>query len=121
MGNDMGELFSDNIIFGMALSTVKFIHMGRCHLSTYRELGYIVNFVSKYCLMLVSGGLFACQGFPELTKSCIYFPNMILTSADLKLGCKGNNGKNCLLNPGTSSQNEGYGSKWLIWLVCLHV
>ena len=72
MGNNMGELFSDNIIFGMALSTVKFIHMGRCHLSTYRELGYIVNFVSKYCLMLVSGGSFACHGFPELTKSCIY-------------------------------------------------
>ena len=26
--------------------------------------------------------------------------------------------KNWLLNPGTSSQNEGYSSNWLIWLVC---
>ena len=32
-------------------------------------------------------------------------------------GCIGNNGKNWLLNPGTSSQSEGYCSKWLIWLV----
>ena len=36
----------------------------------------------------------------------------------LKAGCTGNNGKNWLLNPGTSSQSEGYASKWLIWLVC---
>ena len=35
-----------------------------------------------------------------------------------KAGCIGNNGKNWLFNPGTSSQNEGYSSKWLIWLVC---
>ena len=27
------------------------------------------------------------------------------------------NGKNWLLSPGTSSQSEGYSSKWLIWLV----
>ena len=32
--------------------------------------------------------------------------------------CIGNNGKNWLLSPETSSQSEGYGSKWLIWLVC---
>ena len=36
----------------------------------------------------------------------------------LKAGRIGNNGKNWLLNPGTSSQSEGYSSKWLIWLVC---
>ena len=35
-----------------------------------------------------------------------------------KAGCKGNNGKNWLLNPGASSQSEGNSSKWLIWLVC---
>ena len=35
-----------------------------------------------------------------------------------KVGFKGNNGKNWLLDPGTSSQSEGYSSKWLIWLVC---
>ena len=29
-----------------------------------------------------------------------------------------NNGKHWLLSPGTSSQNEGYNSKWLICLVC---
>ena len=39
----------------------------------------------------------------------------LLTS---KASCMGNNGKNWLLNPGTSSQSEGYSSKWLIWLVC---
>ena len=36
----------------------------------------------------------------------------------LKADYKGNNGKNWLLSPGTSSQSEGYGSKWLTWLVC---
>ena len=35
-----------------------------------------------------------------------------------KAGCIGNNGKNRLLSPGTSSQSEEYSSKWLIWLVC---
>ena len=35
-----------------------------------------------------------------------------------KAGCKGNNGENWLLRPGTSSQSGGYSSKWLIWLVC---
>ena len=35
-----------------------------------------------------------------------------------KAGCKGNNGENWLLRPGTSSQSRGYSSKWLIWLVC---
>ena len=41
-----------------------------------------------------------------------------------KASCIGSNGKNWLLNPGTSSQSEGYSSKWLIWLVCrepLHI
>ena len=33
----------------------------------------------------------------------------------LKAGCIGNNGKNWLLNPGTSSQSEGYSSKWRVW------
>ena len=42
-----------------------------------------------------------------------YWP--VLTS---KAGCIGKYGKNWLLNPGTSSQSEGYSSKWLIWLVC---
>ena len=32
--------------------------------------------------------------------------------------CTGNNVKNWLLSPGTSSQGEEYSSKWLIWLVC---
>ena len=32
-----------------------------------------------------------------------------------KACCKGNNGKNWLLSPGTTSQSEGYSSKWLIW------
>ena len=36
----------------------------------------------------------------------------------LKAGYIGNNGKNWLLNLGTSSQSERYSSKWLIWLVC---
>ena len=36
----------------------------------------------------------------------------------LKAGCIGNDSKNWLLNPGTSSQSEGCSSKWLIWLVC---
>ena len=60
------------------------------------------------------------QGFLKLTKSCSHFPKISLTNADLKSGCKVNKGKNWLLNPGTSSQSEGYSSysKWLIWLVC---
>ena len=29
----------------------------------------------------------------------------------------GGNGKNWLLNPESSSQSEGYSSKWIIWLV----
>ena len=29
----------------------------------------------------------------------------------------GSNGKNWLLNPESSSQSEGYSSKWLIWLL----
>ena len=32
--------------------------------------------------------------------------------------CTGDNVKNWLLSPGTSSQSEGYSTKWLIWLVC---
>ena len=36
----------------------------------------------------------------------------------LRAGYIGNNGKNWLLYPWTSSQSEGYSSKWLIWLVC---
>ena len=36
----------------------------------------------------------------------------------LKAGCIGNDGKNWLVNLGTSSQSEGHSSKWLIWLVC---
>ena len=32
----------------------------------------------------------------------------------LKAGCIGKYGKNWVLNPGTSSQGEGYSSKWLI-------
>ena len=49
-----------------------------------------------------------------------HFPKILLTSADLKnWSCrKVNLAKNWLLNPGTSSQSEGYSSKWLIWLVC---
>ena len=35
----------------------------------------------------------------------------------IKVGCIGSNGKNWLLNPESSSQSEGYSSKWLIWLV----
>ena len=35
----------------------------------------------------------------------------------IKAGCMGSNGKNWLLNPESSSQSEGYSSKWLIWLV----
>ena len=35
----------------------------------------------------------------------------------IKAGCIGSNGKNWLLNPESSSQSEGYSSKWLIWLV----
>ena len=54
------------------------------------------------------------QGFPTLSKLCSHFSKILLTFR----GCKGNNGKNCLLIPGTSSQSEGYNSKWLIWLVC---
>ena len=43
----------------------------------------------------------------------------------LKASCIGNYGKNWLLNPGTSSQSEGYSSKWLVWRKllrshCLH-
>ena len=36
----------------------------------------------------------------------------------IKPGCIGSSGKNRLLNPESSSQSEGYSSKWLIWLVC---
>ena len=36
------------------------------------------------------------------------FPRISLTGADLKADGKGNNGKNWLLSPGTSSQSEGY-------------
>ena len=35
----------------------------------------------------------------------------------IKAGCIGSNGKNWILNPESSSQSEGYSSKWLIWLV----
>ena len=37
-----------------------------------------------------------------------------------RLNCIVNNGKNWLLDPGTSysRQSEGYSSKWLIWLLC---
>ena len=35
----------------------------------------------------------------------------------IKASCIGSNGKNWLLNPESSSQSEGYSSKWLIWLV----
>ena len=36
----------------------------------------------------------------------------------LKADCIGKNGKHWLHNPQTSSQSEGYSSKWLVWLVC---
>ena len=35
----------------------------------------------------------------------------------IKAGCIKSNGKNWLLNPESSSQSEGYNSKWLIWLL----
>ena len=35
----------------------------------------------------------------------------------IKAGYMGSNGKNWLLNPKSSSQSEGYRSKWLIWLL----
>ena len=64
------------------------------------------------------------QGCPKITESCTcsHFPRLVLLiSIDPKNRlCLGNNGK----IPGTSSQSEGYRSKWLIWLVCretLHV
>ena len=43
-----------------------------------------------------------------------YYRPMLISKA----GCIGNDGKNWLLNPGTSSRSEGYSSKWQIWLVC---
>ena len=54
-----------------------------------------------YCIAL---GL-KLQAFLKLTTCCNHFPKILPTSADLKAGCIGNNGKkNWQLSPGTSSQ-----------------
>ena len=51
------------------------------------------------------------RGFPKHTKSCSHFPEFfLLTSADLKSLVS--------QSSGTSSQSEGYRSKWLFRLVC---
>ena len=56
------------------------------------------------------------QGFPRHTKSCSHFPKILLTSADLKSRLYRKVWQK--LATQTSSQSEGYSSKWLIWLVC---
>ena len=58
------------------------------------------------------------QGFPKHTKCCSHFQRYCRPLLTLKAGCIGNNGKKWPLDPGTSSQSEGYSSKWLNWLVC---
>ena len=58
------------------------------------------------------------QGFLKLTKSCNHFPRYYRSVLISKAGCKGEQWQKWLLNPGTSSQSEGYSSKWLIWQVC---
>ena len=57
------------------------------------------------------------QGFPKFIKSCSHFSKILSTLLTIKAGCIESNGKNWLLNPESSSQSEGYSSKWLIWLV----
>ena len=57
------------------------------------------------------GKLHDIQGFPKLTKSCSHFSKILVTTAEVmaKIGYS---------IQGTSSQSEGYSSKWIIWLVC---
>ena len=51
------------------------------------------------------------QGFPKLTNLVAISQRSWRPLLTFKAGCVGNNGKNWLLNPGTSSQSEGYSSK----------
>ena len=61
---------------------------------------------------------YICRGSRNLQKlvaiSQRYYRPVLISKA----GCKGNNGRNWLHDPGASSQSEGNSSKWLIWLVC---
>ena len=77
---------------------------------------------SMWCVPMSHSGrweaVFCSRGFWSLQNLVAisqkyYWPVLIS-----KVSCKENNGKNWLLNPGTSSQSEGYSSKWIIWLVC---
>ena len=83
-------------------------------------------FQGTYIRVHVASDLNQVQGFPKLTKSCnqlptiyqYYWPVLIFTA-----GCIGNNSRNWLLSPLTSSQSKKdteteINSKWLIWLVC---
>ena len=90
---------------------------------------YIFRFLNcKYMYLLIANCEFflcnrlaninVCGGFARLTKSCSHFLRYYWPVLISKAGCKGNNGKNWLLSPVTSSQSEGYSSKWLIWLMC---
>ena len=54
------------------------------------------------------------QGFLKVIKSCSHFWKILPTNAAIKSQLYRDNGKNWLLNPGTSSQSEGYSSKWLV-------
>ena len=57
-------------------------------------------------------------GFPKLTKFCGHLSKISPANTDIKSRLYRNNGQSWLLSPGTSSQSEGYNSKWLIWLAC---
>ena len=69
------------------------------------------NYIIKYVPMFIRGS----QNLQNLVAIFQrYYQPMLISKAD----CIGNDGKNWLLNPGTSSRSEGYSSKWQIRLVC---
>ena len=57
---------------------------------------------------------YVLSGRGELPK---LFHGHCLPVAILKASCKGKYGQKWLPSPRTSSQSEGYSTKWLIWLV----
>ena len=62
--------------------------------------------------------VYKCRGSRRLQNPVAISQRYCQPLLPSKARCIGNNGKIWLLNPETSSQSEGYISKWLIWLVC---
>ena len=79
---------------------------------------FVRRSVIKYCCDVIHVNYTITRGSQSLQNLVAISQGYCQPVVTLNTGYKGNNGKNWLLSPGTSSQSEGYSSKWLIWLVC---